>query len=223
MFVYRCVSVKRVSDLERHRESFVAPPVRRQHWAQKVGAVRPHELGGVVRDDLHHRPVVVLSESRHRGVLLLLRIAHLPHHRLKAAGRRTEPAAGARIYRNTHHNNVSKGKGTSNRHQTQSFRFKIDGICLCKNPFGAFQKAEKLDKLGSPQALRASSTGESRGRKETRGSSWLRSEETPTSFTRRFCFSFAVTNVKIRNKSEALRITRGERVRFLALLKTRHL
>ncbi len=132
MFVYRCVSVKRVSDLERHRESFVAPPVRRQHWAQKVGAVRPHELGGVVRDDLHHRPVVVLSESRHRGVLLLLRIAHLPHHRLKAAGRRTEPAAGARIYRNTHHNNVSKGKGTSKRHQTQSFRFKIDGICLGK-------------------------------------------------------------------------------------------
>lgn len=105
----------RLSYLKRHRESFVTPPVRRQHRAQKVWAVGPHELGRVVRYDLHHGPVVVLSESRQLRVRLLLRIAHLPRHRLKAAGRRTEPAAGARIYRNAHHNNVSKGEDTSNQ------------------------------------------------------------------------------------------------------------
>lgn len=113
----RCVEIKTLfSYLKRHRESFVTPPVGRQHRAQKVWAVGSHELGRVVRDDLHHGPVVVLSESRQRRVRLLMRIVHLPRHRLKAAGRRTEPAAGARIYRNAHHNNVSKGEDTSDRH-----------------------------------------------------------------------------------------------------------
>lgn len=119
----------------------------------------------MVRDDLHHRPVVVLPESRHRGVLLLLRIAHLPRHRLKAAGRRTEPAAGARIYRNAHHNNVSKGKGTSNRHQSQSFRFKIAGIYLCNVRSALSRKRKSWISSVPPQALRANSTGESRGKK----------------------------------------------------------
>lgn len=49
---------RHASCLESHGERLVAPPVRRQHRAEEVGTVGADQLAGVVRQDVHHVPVV---------------------------------------------------------------------------------------------------------------------------------------------------------------------
>lgn len=89
--------------LESHGQSFVAPPMWRQDRAQKVRAVRAHQLSGVIRQHVHHRAVLHGPPVSQRA-----RCAHartLAHFCAgEWGGGRREPSARARVYGNMHHN-----------------------------------------------------------------------------------------------------------------------
>lgn len=107
-FSFFCVFTAAGTHLEGDRQRLVAPPVGGQDGAEEVGAVGAHQLGRVVGDDLGHAAVLVGPQPRDRRVRLPdggAHVVHSPWDRLEAAGRRTEPPAGARIYGNAHHNN----------------------------------------------------------------------------------------------------------------------
>lgn len=96
--------MRRASCLESHGQRLVAPPVRRQHRAEEVGTVRAHELAGVVRQDVHHVPVVRPRPQGPRGGHGPVAVSDL------AAGEgrrgRREPSGGGRLYGNMHHNSL---------------------------------------------------------------------------------------------------------------------
>lgn len=89
--------------LKRHGKGFVAPPVRRQDRAEKVWAVRAHQLSGVISQHVHHGAALhgpAGAQGARRAHALAL--GHFSA-RERGGGRR-EPSARARVYGNMHHN-----------------------------------------------------------------------------------------------------------------------
>lgn len=95
-----------VSCLESHGERLVAPPVRREDWAEEVGAVGPDQLAGVVRQDVYHVPGVRSCPEGPRGGHGPVAVSNLTAG--EGRGGRREPSGGGRLYGNMHHNSLGQ-------------------------------------------------------------------------------------------------------------------
>lgn len=80
--------------------------MRRQHRAEEVGTVRAHQLAGVVRQDVHHVPVVRPRPQGPRGGHGPVAVSNLT----AGEGRRgrREPSGRGRLYGNMHHNSLGQ-------------------------------------------------------------------------------------------------------------------
>lgn len=95
-----------MSCLESHGERLVAPPVRREDWAEEVGAVGPDQLAGVVCQDVHHVPGVRSWPEGPRGGHGPVSVSNLTAG--EGRGGRREPSGGGRLYGNMHHNSLGQ-------------------------------------------------------------------------------------------------------------------
>lgn len=119
-----------MSCLESHGQRLVAPPVRRQHGAEEVGAVGAHQLAGVVRQHVHHVPGVRSRPEGPRG-------GHGPvavSSELTAGegrGGRREPSGGGRLYGNMHHNSLGQCHLTGSCQKRRALLGEKNSFCFC--------------------------------------------------------------------------------------------